>query len=90
MTTTILQKLQEATSVSTRKCRYAFILDKLDVETQEFIAERIALPNKHPNRISYAKLSRVLKSEGHSVSTTTIGEHYTYVCACKTMKEATS
>lgn len=87
MTNTLLQKLKEATATTTRTCKYATILSKLDSETQAFINERIALPVKHPNKISYATLSRVLKSEGYVVGTSTIGDHYNSVCGCKSMEE---
>jgi hypothetical protein len=88
MTTSLLQKLQEASENSSRKCKYAVILDKLDVETQEFIQERISLPHKHPHKLSYAKLSVVLKSEKHLVGPSTIGDHYNGICGCKTQEEA--
>lgn len=90
MTNSLLQKLQQETESSERKCKYATILVKLDPETQDFIAERIALPTKHPHKLSYATLSRVLKSEKHLVGASTIGDHYTGICACKTSEaEAT-
>lgn len=87
MTNTLLQKLQDATAAPTRKCKYAQILQKLDSETQEFINERISLPHKHPNKISYATLARVLKTETYVVGTSTIGDHYNGVCGCKSMEE---
>lgn len=86
MTNPLLEKLKEASDIQQRKCKYAQILEKLDLETQEFIAERISLPTKHPHKLSYATLSRVLRSEKHQVGASTIGDHYTGICACNSVR----
>ena len=87
MTNTLLEKLKEASDTKPRQCKYAQILSKLDPDTKIFIEERISLPHKHPNKLSYATLSRVLKSENYLVGTSTIGDHYNSICGCKSMEE---
>ena len=83
MTSPLLEKLQ---SVSARKksdrCKYQLILDKLDEETKTYIAECINLPQRHPRKLSYASLSRVLSSEDHNIGSTAIGLHYNRHCTC--------
>lgn len=88
MTDSLLAKLKEASDVQVRKCKYAQILETLDKETQDFIEERMTLPTKHPNKLSYATLARVLRSEDKIVGSSTIGDHYTALCACHTNKES--
>jgi hypothetical protein len=88
MTNSVLQKLQEASDKpKTKKCKYALIFEKLEPETQDFITERISLPTRHPNKISYATLTRVLRSEKHTIGHSTIGDHYNKVCACYSQTE---
>ena len=83
MTSPLLQKLQ---SVSVRnrsdRCKYQLILDSLDEETQLYIAECIVLPQRHPKKLSYATLSRVLCSENKNIGSTAIGQHYNNLCSC--------
>jgi len=83
MTSPLLQKLQEVSEKqTTRHCKYVLILEKLDPETRTYIEEHISLPTRHPQKLSYATLSRVLRSENYTIGSTTIGDHYNKVCAC--------
>jgi hypothetical protein len=58
------------------------ILEKLDPETRIYIEEHISLPHRDPQKLSYATLSRVLRSEGFTVGSSTIGDHHNKVCSC--------
>jgi hypothetical protein len=89
MTNPLLQKLQNETDRAVRKCKYATILAQLDIETQDFIEERMSLPFRHPHKLSYAILSKVLKSEQHQIGTSTISDHYNKICGCSSSKEET-
>ena len=83
MTSPLLQKLQ---MVSVRKrsdrCKYQLILDSLDEETKLYISECVVLPQRHPKKLSYATLSRVLCSENQNIGSTAIGQHYNGQCSC--------
>lgn len=83
---TLLQKLQNATEKNKRACKYQELLQSFDAETMQFIEERVGLDIRHPQRLSYAALSKVLRSEGRSISASAVANHYSGICACASKK----
>jgi hypothetical protein len=85
---TLLQKLQNASEKSERLCKYQEILNNFEKDTAEFIEERVKLDMRHPNRLSFSAISKVLRSENYSISATAIANHYSYMCSCTASKVA--
>ena len=82
MTSTLRQKLEEATKSQTRSCKLAEVLASLDTETREYITTILDVPPATPKRISDAVLSQVFRSEQLVVGRSTINEHRRHLCAC--------
>lgn len=82
MTSTLRQKLEQASSAPTRSCKMAEVLASLDSETSEYITTLLAVPTGTPRRISDSVMSQVLRSEGHNVGRSTINDHRRELCAC--------
>lgn len=82
MTSTLRQKLEEATKSHSRCCKLAEVLDSLDAETREYIVKILDVPPATPKRISDAVLSQVFRSEGLVVGRSTINEHRRHLCSC--------
>ena len=82
MTSSLRQKLEQASSAQTRSCKMAEVLTALDGETSEYIKTLLAVPTGTPRRISDSVMSQVLRSEGFNVGRSTINDHRRELCAC--------
>lgn len=84
MGTSLIRRLKDAPA---QYCKYGRIFNDLDQETRDFITERSALPEGHPQRLSRTQLCRVLRSENYDIAATTIREHYLGICCCTKSQE---
>lgn len=88
MTDTLLAKFQdlakqkEVYGAKKQECRLAEILSTLPADTAEYLLQIVNAPVGDPRRLSNATISNVLRSEGHNVGRTTIGDHRRGYCQC--------
>ena len=77
-----LAKQKEVYGIKKHQCRLAEVLATLSADTAEYLEQIIYAPVGDPRRLSNATISNVLRSEGHNVGRTTIGDHRRGYCQC--------
>lgn len=88
MTDTLLSKFQdlakqkEVYGAKKTQCRLAEVMAELPADTAEYLRKIIDAPVGNPTRLSNATISNVLRSEGHNVGRTTVGDHRRGYCQC--------
>lgn len=88
MTDSLLAKFQDLAKhkevYGTKKqcCRLAEVLQNLPTDTSEYLQQIVDAPVGDPRRLSNATISNVLRSEGHNIGRTTIGDHRRGYCQC--------
>ena len=88
MTDSLLAKFQnlanqkEVYGAKKTQCRLAEVLSTLPTDTAEYLQQIVDAPVGDPRRLSNATISNVLRSEGHNIGRTTIGDHRRGYCQC--------
>ena len=77
-----LAKQKEVYGAKKSQCRLAEVLSTLPTDTAEYLEQIVEAPVGDPRRLSNATISNVLRSEGHNVGRTTIGDHRRGYCQC--------
>ena len=77
-----LAKQKEVYGAKKSQCRLAEVLSTLPTDTAEYLKQIVEAPVGDPRRLSNATISNVLRSEGHNVGRTTIGDHRRGYCQC--------
>lgn len=77
-----LAKQKEVYGAKKTQCRLAEVLLTLPTDTAEYLQQIVDAPVGDPRRLSNATISNVLRSEGHNIGRTTIGDHRRGYCQC--------
>lgn len=77
-----LAKQKEVYGAKKQECRLAEVLSTLPTDTAEYLQQIVDAPVGDPRRLSNATISNVLRSEGHNVGRTTVGDHRRGYCQC--------
>lgn len=77
-----LAKQKEVYGAKKHQCRLAEVLLTLPTDTAEYLQKIVDAPLGSPHRLSNATISNVLRSEGHNIGRTTIGDHRRGYCQC--------
>ncbi len=77
-----LAKQKEVYGAKKTQCRLSEVMAELPADTAEYLRKIIDAPVGSPIRLSNATISNVLRSEGHNVGRTTVGDHRRGYCQC--------
>lgn len=77
-----LAKQKEVYGAKKTQCRLSEVMAQLPTDTAEYLRKIVDAPVGDPLRLSNATISNVLRSEGHNVGRTTIGDHRRGYCQC--------